>query len=82
MMCEPLWTLDDDVASLLRHEMQRSRIPFKSAVNHFLRLGLKQAAHPQKKNFTITPISLKIPCDLQFDSISELLEQLEGPEHK
>lgn len=75
-------TLDDDVASLLRQEMQRSSIPLKSAVNHFLRLGLRQAAHPPKKSFTVKPISLKIPSDFQFDSISELLEQLEGPEHK
>lgn len=73
-------TLDDDVAALLQQEMQRSGTPFKAAVNHFLRLGLRQAAMPPGEPFVVEPFSLRIPPDLQFDCIGELLEQLEGPE--
>jgi hypothetical protein len=75
-------TLEDDVAALLREEIQRSGVPFKTAVNHFLRLGLRQSAPLPEKRFVVEPFSLRVPPDLQFDCVGELLEQLEESEHR
>ncbi|MGA6983704.1 MAG: CopG family transcriptional regulator [Candidatus Sulfotelmatobacter sp.] len=74
-------TLDDDVANLLKKEARKSGEPFKQVVNRFLRLGL--TAKPQaRKPFVVKPFNLGPPSGLNFDNIGELLEVLEGPEHK
>jgi hypothetical protein len=72
-------TLDDDVSHLLNKEIKRAGLSFKEAVNHFLRLGLKASKQPTSKPFVIEPIDLNLP---PFDSVEELIELLEGPEHK
>jgi len=73
-------TLDDDVASLLSKEVRKSGEPFKQVVNRFLRLGLTAAKQPARRPFKVKPINLGLPRD--FDKIEELLEYLEGPEHR
>lgn len=76
-------TLDDDVARLVQDEAERSGDSFKGTVNHLLRLGLTAARKPEKKKrFVITPYPLGINPGGRYDSISELLEELEGPFHK
>ena len=70
-------SLDDDVASLLRREMRRSGNSLKGAVNHFLRLGLMSADARLKKPFVVSPRSLGLPPGLSYDSIADLLENLE-----
>jgi len=73
-------TLDDDVANLLNREVRRSGASFKEVVNHFLRLGLTASRQPSRKPFVVEPFEL--PTNLNYDNIGELLEILEGPEHK
>ena len=73
-------TLDDDVASLLNKEARKSGESFKHVVNRFLRLGLTAAKQPVRKPFKVTPINLGLPRD--FDKVEDLLEYLEGPEHR
>ena len=73
-------TLDDDVASLLSKEARKSGESFKHIVNHFLRLGLMASKQPARKPFKVTPINLGLPRD--FDKVEDLLEYLEGPEHR
>jgi hypothetical protein len=73
--------LDDDVASLLKKEARKSGEPFKQVVNRFLRLGLTTKP-PARKPFVVKPFSLGPPAGLNFDNIGELLEVLEGSEHK
>lgn len=75
-------TLDDDVANLLRREMRRSGNSLKGAVNHFLRLGLMSAGERRRKPFTVTPRPLGLPPGLSYDSIAELLENLEETAHQ
>lgn len=75
-------TLDDDVARLLRTESRKSGTSFKEAVNHFLRLGLAAAKQPQRKKFVVTPRNLGLPPGLSYDNVEELIEYLEGPEHR
>lgn len=72
-------TIDDDVAALLKKEVRKSGEPFKQVVNRFLRLGLT-APKAAPKPFKVTPINLGLPRD--FDKVEELLEYLEGPEHR
>lgn len=73
-------TLDDDVASLLNKEARKSGESFKHIVNRFLRLGLMASKQPTRKPFKVTPINLGLPRD--FDKVEDLLEYLEGPEHR
>jgi len=71
-------TLDDDVAKLLEKEQRRSGNSLKQVVNHFLRLGLT-TKQPARKPFKVTPINLGLP---HYDKVEDLLEYLEGPEHR
>jgi hypothetical protein len=73
-------TLDDDVAALLKKEVRKSGEPFKQVVNRYLRSGLTAAKQPARRPFKVKPINLGLPRD--FDKIEELLEYLEGPEHR
>jgi hypothetical protein len=75
-------SLDDDVASLLQKEMRRSGDSLKGAVNHFLRLGLMAGENLHKKPFTVTPRQLGLPPGHSYDSVSALLDDLEGPNYK
>ena len=72
-------TLDDDVAKLLSKEVRRSGESFKQAVNRYLRLGLASAKQPAQKPFKVKPLKLGLP---PFEKVEELLEYLEGPEHR
>jgi hypothetical protein len=73
-------TLDDDVAALLAKEARKSGEPFKQIVNRFLRLGFMASKPPARKPFKVTPINLGLPRD--FDKVEDLIEYLEGPEHR
>jgi hypothetical protein len=72
-------TLDDDVATLLNKEVRKSGAPFKQVVNRFLRLGLTAAKQPARKPFVVKPWKLGLP---HFEKVEELLEYLEGPDHR
>ena len=76
------FSLDDDIATLLKQEMRRSGISFKEAVNPYLRLGLMAAKQPARKKFVVKPIAMGLPPGLNYDHVAELLEALEGPLHK
>ncbi len=71
-------TLDDDVASLLKKEARKSGEPFKQVVNRAIRLGLT-AKPPARKPFKVKPWNLQLP---PFEKVEELLEYLEGPDHR
>lgn len=73
-------TLDDDVAALLNREVRKSGEPFKQVVNRYLRLGLTASKQPPRKPFKVKPINLGLPHD--FDKVEDLLDYLEGPEHR
>jgi hypothetical protein len=72
-------TIDDDVAALLRKEVRKSGEPFKQAVNRYLRLGLTAPKQPVLKPFKVKPWNLQLP---PFEKVEELLEYLEGPDHR
>ncbi|MFZ0803459.1 MAG: hypothetical protein WBQ09_15670 [Terriglobales bacterium] len=71
-------TIDEDVARLLEREQRRSGKSFKQVINDFLRLGLT-VKQPLKKPFKVTPINLGLP---HYDKVEDLLDSLEGPDHR
>ena len=72
-------SLDDDVAQLLHKEVRRSGDSFKGVVNRFLRVGLAASKQPVRKPFRVKPWSLGLP---PFEKVEELLEYLEGLDHR
>jgi hypothetical protein len=72
-------SLDDDVAQLLKKEVRRTGSSFKEAVNRFLRTGLTASKQPVRKPFRVKPWNLGLPA---FEKVEELLEYLEGPDHR
>jgi hypothetical protein len=74
-------TIDDDVAALLEEEQRRSGASFKETVNRALRKGLTSPALPRER-FQVKPIDLGVPKGFSFDNISELLDELEGPDRR
>jgi hypothetical protein len=75
-------SLDDDVARLLDQESRRSGASFKEVVNRFLRLGLMASKRPMRKPFVVAPRKLGLPAGLTYDNVQQLLDALEGPDHK
>ena len=76
-------TLDDDVAAKLKAEMTKSGRSFKATVNAVLRLGLNQRQAPKStKPFLVHARPLRPRAGLNLDSIADLLEQIEGPDHR
>jgi hypothetical protein len=76
-------TLDDDVVAKLKAEMKKSGQPMKAVINELLRAGLVHSEKAAKeKPFKVKTRSLGLRPGLNYDSTSELLEQVEGPWHK
>ena len=76
-------TLEDDVAGKLQAEMRRSGKGMKELVNEYLRQALNaKKKGPQIKPFRVRPVNMGTIPGLNYDNISELLEQAEGHEHR
>lgn len=76
-------TLDEDVARKLQAERHRSGQSFKQTVNDCLRRGLlsRRELKPHQP-FVVRARRLGLRPGLSYDSIGDLLEQLEGPAHR
>jgi plasmid stability protein len=74
-------TLDDDVAAKLKEEARRSGRSFRDIVNDTLRRGLAtRRVAPTLKPFKVVARDLgHLLPGLTFDSVADLLEQVEGP---
>ena len=76
-------TLDEDVAAKIKAKMQKTGLSFKDVVNEMLRAGLLFSEKATKqKPFKVNARPLGIRSGLNYDCMSELLEQVEGPLHK
>jgi hypothetical protein len=75
-------SIDDDIASLVEQEVRKSGDSFKATINRLLRQGLMAAKEkPEAKPFVVTPFPIGLGQKRNYDSIPELLEELEGPYH-
>jgi len=77
-------TLDDDVAAKLKAEARRTRKSFKETVNEALRRSLSVSRpRPAEVPFRVKARDLgQLRPGLSLDSVSDLVEQLEGPQHR
>jgi hypothetical protein len=77
-------TLEGDVAARLRAEARRTGRPFKALVNEALRAGLAEKRRLQpKQRFTIKAHDFGgLRPDVSLDNIGELLERIEGTDHR
>ena len=76
-------TIDDHIARELKQEVRRTGVSFKETLNSVISEGLNARRKPVKpKAFVIKARNLGLPPGLSYDNIGELLEALEGPEHK
>jgi len=75
-------TLDDDIVEKLKNEAAKCSLSFRDVVNRFLRLGLNTKEHlatPGK--FAVNPKDLGEIPGVNYNKISDLLEQIEGRGH-
>lgn len=77
-------TLDEDVAGKLRSEVRRSGRSFREIVNDTLRRGLasRRAAKSWAPFKVVTRSLGALRPGLALDSVADLLEQAEGPQHR
>jgi len=76
-------TLDEDVLAKVKARMRKTGGSFKDVVNEMLRTGLllsEKAA--ERKPFKVNARPLGLRPGLNYDSTSEMLEQIEGPWHR
>ncbi len=79
-------TLDDDVVTTVKEEMKKGGgKTFKEAVNELIRLGRYHQIEIEKKPrkpFKVKAKDMGVFPHLNYDNISELLEEVEGPFHR
>ncbi len=77
-------TLDDDVAAKLKAETRRSGRSFRDTVNDILRRGLATGRRaPQYSAFKVVTRDLgELRPGLSLDNVADLIEQVEGPQHR
>lgn len=76
-------TLDTDVAALVQQEAKRTGVSFKGTVNELLRKGLTAGSrNKENERFVVTAFPISALSGRNYDKISELLEELEGPFHR
>lgn len=76
-------TLEEDVAAKLKAEVRRSGKPFKQVVNELLRASMTRPAPTRNlPPFRVKARDMGLHPGLNYDCISALIEQVEGPFHK
>ena len=77
-------TLDEDVATKLKALARRSDQSFKEIVNETLRCGLLslQKRQPSPPFQVMTRDLGNVRPGVSLDSISDLLDQVESPQHR
>jgi hypothetical protein len=76
-------TLDEDVALRLAQEVRRSGRSFKDVVNDLLRTALRSRRERERRRpFRVAARDLGLREGLDYASVGDLLEQIEGPSHR
>jgi hypothetical protein len=76
-------TLDEDIAAKLKAESRKTGRPFKQVVNDTLREGfLTRQSRKRLPPFKVKARPLGLRPGLNYDKISELIEEAEGPFHR
>lgn len=77
-------TLDEDVAARLKAEARRTGKTFKDTVNDALRRSLSTSRRRSPEaRFRVEARDLgRLRPGLSLDNVSDLVEQVEGPQHR
>ena len=76
-------TLDDDVAAKVRNEMSRTGTTMKQIVNVTLRRGFQAPTEEEMASpFKLEARRIGLRPEFDFDDISGLLDQLDGPSRR
>ena len=77
-------TIDDDVAARLEEARKKTGMSFKEIVDQTLRKGLERQQVSSRKlpRFVVKPRAMGKMAGLNYANIGELLEQLEGVDHR
>lgn len=77
-------TLDEDVAARLKAEARRTGKSFKETVNAALRRSLASSrTRPPEAPFRVVARDLgQLSPGISLDSVSDLVEQVEGSKHR
>ena len=76
-------TLDADVIREAKAFAKSRGVSFRESLNELARIGYVTHRQPRPaKPFTITPFLSGLQPGLSYDSIEDLLEIGEGPEHR
>jgi hypothetical protein len=73
-------TLDEDVLERLKHESKTRGLPLRHVLNESLRKAFL-TPDPKRREFQIAG-NLKFIPGLNYDKTEEVLEFLEGPDHR
>ena len=72
-------TIDDDLASLLKHRARELGVPFTEVVNRMIRAGLGETAKPRRGPTPKTiPHSFGFTPGIDLDKLSQLADELEA----
>ena len=72
-------TIDDDLAGLLKRRARELGVPFKDVVNRSIRIGLGEAAKPQRRATLKTiPHSFGFRPGIDVDKLGQLADELEA----
>ena len=76
-------TIDDDLRAQLNRRMRETGKSFKETVNDVLRDGLAfQASLTPRKRIKLPSFRLEPLPGVNFDKVSALVEETEGPWHR
>jgi hypothetical protein len=77
-------TLDEDVAAKLTSLARRSGRAFREVVNDTLRRGLARPPAPGiREPFTVAARDMgRLRPGLTLDNVADLIERVEGPQHR
>ena len=75
-------TLETDVTAKVKEEMRLTGKSFKDAVNSLLRRGAAARERDNEVPFRVIAKPMGERPGLNFDNISDLIEQVEGPFYK
>lgn len=67
--------------TLLEDEARRTGLPFKQVVNRRIRLGYAVSTQ-SRKPFKVKARLLGLPPGLSYDNVADLLQAVEGNDHK
>ena len=70
------------MATKLNEAARRTGRPFRVVVNDALRAGLDPRNQAAAARFQVAPADLGLRSGIDLDSISELLERVDGPDHR